>query len=466
MSGIKHSVLLMAMAFIWSAIVQAEVVPVYQINTTSGNYVQTDLTHDIYRYSANAQLTDLLVLDQQGNKLPYRLNTPKEKTQVKSKQTPVRFFPVPVGASPDTLLILSSASIRLSDNAISVDVQKGANAPVQDQQKPTDFYLVDLSDTATRVDALIVDWPAEQHQYLEVEASGTNDMTNWTPLKKSTLVQLQKEGEHLIRNKVALQLSEKQYAYLRLKFERAENVTINNILIENIETVGNAPAVEEWRVEGHLAKSQESALLAPRHTNQLPVAAWEFLRDDIAPLHSISLSLGDSVYGDNIKVFSRRTDKQPWQLVYQGIWFNAKVGSELQQSDAIPVHHNSDTQWRIEFNEQASASLKPSLVFHRSMQTLQFIANNAAPYSIAIDTQATADHQAIHAQIFSQLITGKDTPWEPAVSEPLNPKLSSFSRHQMAFSWRSVLFWLVLISAVGVLVFVAMRLVGQMRESR
>jgi hypothetical protein len=469
MNPIKKYLAFVGIALGLSATVNAEIVPVYQIKDAAGTYVQTTLTHDIYRYSADAQLTDVVVIDQQGNKLPYRISPADVPVSVQSKQIPVRFFPVPVGASPETLLVLSSASIRLDDNEISVSVEKGNSSLPENQNTPTDFYLVDLSELRSNVDELVIDWPAsEAHQYLEVEVSGTNDMTNWVPIKKTTLVQLQKGGEQLTRNKIAVNLKEMQYAYVRLKFTRGgENLQLTNIHIENTHKVANAPAADTWEIQGSLAKSQESAMLVERHTNHLPVAAWEFARDDIAPLHKISLNLGEISYGDSIKIFSRRSSQQPWQLIHHGIWFNTQVGSDWQKSDAISAYNNSDTQWRIELNELVRTTLTPSLVFHRSAQTLQFIANNAAPYRIAIDSQATTtapitNHHAVSAQIFSQLMAGKDAQWETANAEPLNPDLDSFARHHIEISWRTVLFWMILIGAVGVLVFVAVRLVGQM----
>lgn len=469
MNSFKTYLAFVGMALGLSAAANAEIVPVYQIKDAAGTYVQTTLTHDIYRYSADAQLTDLVVIDQQGNKLPYRISAADVQVSVESQKIPVRFFPVPVGASPETLLVLSSASIRLDDNEISVSVEKGNSHLSENQTKPTDFYVVDLSELRSHADELVIDWPAsEAHQYLEVDVNGTNDMTNWTPIRKTTMVQLQKSGEQLTRNKIAVNLKEMQYAYVRLKFTRGgENLQLTNIHIENTHKVANAPVEDTWEVQGSLAENQESAMLAERHANHLPVAAWEFVRDDVAPLHRISLKLGEISYGDNIKIFSRPSSKQPWQLIHQGIWFNTQVGSEWQQSNAIVVYNNSDTQWRIELNELLRTTLTPTLVFHRSAQTLQFIANNTAPYSIAIDSQATTtapvtNHQAVSAQIFSQLMAGKNAQWETANAEPLNPDLDSFARHHIEISWRTVLFWMILIGAVGVLVFVAVRLVGQM----
>ena len=57
-----------ALGFI--SVANADVIPVYEVKEAEGTYIQTTLTHDIYRYAANSQLTDLLVIDQQGTKLP------------------------------------------------------------------------------------------------------------------------------------------------------------------------------------------------------------------------------------------------------------------------------------------------------------------------------------------------------------------------------------------------------------
>lgn len=456
------------MALGFSAACSAEIIPVYKIDAATGSYVQTTLTHDIYRYSADAQLKDLIVTDQQGNKLPYRISAPDTKISVQTQQNPVRYFPVPVGAAPETLLVLSSASIRLADNEISVSVEKGSAPAAENQTAPTDFYLVDLSDVRTRVDNLSILWPInEAHQYLEVEVSGTNDMTNWTPITNITLVQLQKEGEYLTRNKIPVNLSEMQYAYVRLKFTRGgDNLKLTSIHFENNTTVANAPAADIWEVQGTLAEKQSSALHGERHNNNSAIAAWEFTRDDIAPVSQVSLNLSTIQYGDRLNIFSRRSNKQPWQLVHQGIWFNAQVGSEWQRSDAISIYSNSDTQWRVELNELVRTSAKPALVFHRTAQALQFIANNSAPYHVAIENPVTTDNQTVNAQIFSQLMAGKDVQWETVTAEPLNPDLDSFARHQVHISWKTILFWLVLISAVGALVWVAVRLVGQMKSKK
>ena len=468
MMWVKKSLSLGAILFAFSAATSAEVIPVYQVNEAAGTYLQTTLTHDIYRYSADAQLNDLAVTDQLGNKLPYRIIAPSVQNSEQSQQFNVRYFPVPVGAAPETLLVLSSASIRLDANEISVSVVKNDSEELHTQTAPTDFFVVDMSDVRTRADNLVVLWPtSEAHQYLEVEVSGTNDMTNWSPITNTTLVQLQKGGELLTRNKIALNVAERQYAYLRLKFTRGgEGLHITQIAIENTDKIANAPVPDSWQVSGTLAEKQESALHTINGGNKMPVAAWEFTRDDIAPISDLSINFGSVMYGDMAKVFSRRTEKQPWQLIHQGIWFNAQVGSDWQHSDAINIHNNTDPQWRIELNESVRTTAKPELQFSRQPEILQFIANNTAPYKIAIDDQAIPGTQQTSTQIFSQLVNGKAVQWEQASFTELKPEINNFARHAMQISWKTILFWVILIGAVGVLVFVAVRLMGQMKSAQ
>lgn len=464
MNSFKSYLSAIGMTLGFSAVSSAEVIPVYQINEAPSTYVQTTLTHDIYRYSSDTQLNDLVVTDQQGNKLPYRITAPSTQVSEQLQLTNARFFPVAVGSPPEALIALSSASIRVDANKISVSVEKTNNDKMQDQSVPVDFYLVDVSDVKTRIDKLVVDWQAsESNHYLEVQVSGTNDLSSWSNIAQTTLVQLQKEGQLLTRNKIAVNLKEKQYAYLRLKFTRGnENLQLTKIQIENTDKIANAPVIDSWEVKGVLAEDQDSAIRAGNHTAAMPVAAWEFVRDDIAPVTNISLKLGTTMYGDNIKIFSRNTEKQPWQLRHQGIWFNAQVGNDWQQSDAINIYSNSDVYWRVELNELVRTTLNPTLVFHRQPQTLQFIANNAAPYNIAIDDQAAPNNQHTSTQIFSQLVSGKDLQWGQVTFTDLKPNINSFARAGMQVSWKTLLFWGILLLAVTVLVGIAVRLMKSM----
>jgi hypothetical protein len=131
----------------------------------------------------------------------------------------------------------------------------------------------------------------------------------------------------------------------------------------------------------------------------------------------------------------------------------------------MSIYSNSDTQWRVELNELVRTVANPQLKFTRQPQILQFIANNAAPYNIAIDTQAAPNNQQTSAQIVAQLTNNQEVQWAQTTPTNLNPDINSFARHSMQISWKTILFWAIMIGAVGVLVWVAVRLMGQMKQN-
>jgi hypothetical protein len=461
MHFIKNCFLLLLCGSILSA--QAETIPVYKIGQAQGTYLETTITHDLYRYSSDTRLKDVVVIDAQGNKLPYRISAPDTHIAQQVEQTPVRFFPVAVGTAPETLLALSSASIRLDANEISVSVEKSINEQLQDRAAPIDFYIVDLSEVKQPVDALKINWPAnESSQYVEVQISGTNDLTNWTPLAQTTLVQLQKDGQSLTRNKIPLNLTELQYAYLRVKsLPGGGQLHLSNVEIENATKTAKLPMPDRWEVTGEIAVDQDSALRVDTLSRSMPVAAWEYQRDNIAPVTRIGLQLGTVLYGDFARIYSRPDKKHSWQLVHQGIWFNTQVGIDWQHSDDFTLYNNSDMYWRVELHEKVRTTANPVLIFHRPSETLQFIANNAAPFQIAIETDPTLQNQNTNTQIFSTLVSGKNPRWVEVNIEKLNPDIRQFARYGMQISWKTVLFWGGLLIAVGVLIFLAIRLLKQ-----
>ena len=445
---------------------QAEVIPVYQLNAGEGTYVEASLTHDIYRYSASTQLNDLVIIDKLGNKLPYSIGqlTPGAANH-QLDSNPVHFFPVALGAPPEALLTLSSASIRIDNNQISVSAEKKDNSHVNEQGLPIEFYVVDISERRKRLDALIIDWqPSEANQLLEVEVSGTNDLQNWQKINQSTLVQLQKNDHSLTRNRIELQLPEQAYAYLRLKFLRGgEQLVLEKITAQNSDQQLNAQPQDQWELSGQLAEDQKSFT---RTNGATEVAAWEFERSDQAPLQTLSLQLGQLSYGDKFALYSRNSSKKAWRPVAQGIWFNAQVGSDWQHSDPINLPQNSDSYWRLELNELVRSQVTPILQFSRPLQRLQFIANNNSPYQIAINDTATSDNRSISTAIFNQLLRNKELAWVSVELVELNPDINSFARQVARVSWMSFLFWGVLLLAVGMLVWVAVRLVGQMKAAQ
>lgn len=435
---------------------------VYQVSDVQGTFLQVPLTHEIYRYSQQANLQDLDVLDAEQNPLPYRLvSVAPEIKQAEPKVVtdPLRFFPVAADATPDTLRKLHSTQVKVQGDTVQV-----ATSDKTLSNTTPEFYLVDISGLDHDLTSLSIDWIAQtNNQYLEVELEATRNLQDWFSLAKSTLVQINQQEQRLKRNHIDVNIAKKDYAFLRLRILRgAENLHISGVTAE--QKIGAAVeshiAKETWMLVGKIAKMQTTVYLPSSHSKSYPVAAWEFTRNEAAPIDVLAIDFGTNSYGDSGKIFSRDTDNQNWQLQHQGIWFNTQVGTQWQKSNPVGVYRNRDKYWRIELNESAKNYVAPSLVFTWQPTQLQIITNNKPPYVLAINTSKNNTYN--RDQVFNQILAAATPIWINAGLIKLNVQPEAMAGTQKVVDWKQWLFWVALMLAVGVLLVFSLKLFKQL----
>src|SRR5690606_187808 len=166
-----------------------------------------------YRYLPSGQLNHLAVIDNQGNKLPYRIEAQAMTGEEDSEIVSVPFYPVAAGTPAENLRALGRTAVHINRTTLTVDMEPRSAA---DTVNPAtvDFYLLDISDVKQTIKNLIVDWQADaEHEYLEVQVSGTQDLQRWVTLSKATLVQLQNADKRLTQNNIELNLGTEEYSY-------------------------------------------------------------------------------------------------------------------------------------------------------------------------------------------------------------------------------------------------------------
>lgn len=432
---------------------RAEPVAVYQLDSDPAIYIEVDLHREIYRYSADPRLRDVMVLDAEGKELPSRIHTLQPELTEVSWQFALSFFPVLAGEDPSNWLGRGT-ELRIADDTVSLRLEP-PRAATETLQVAPEFYLIDISQLDSSLTELEVHWLAEEtSRVVAVELSASNDLRQWRRLTEETLAQLSAQGESLLRNRVNLSLQPEQYDYLRLRFVAARPVHLQGLIGHHIVQRAEGPAPQRWRLSGAIADDQRAA---HRSDSRDRITAWEFQRDDRAPVNRISIDLGDTSYGDRLRLYSRGATNQPWQLRHAGIWFNVKVGDLWQQSEALHLGANSDPLWRLELNAPA-ASAQPGLILEHPQQRLRFIANNNPPYYIAINERVPAQPTA--EQVFTRVVEEGKVSWHSVNTrllegaQPLEPR--------SGWDWQAVLFWFSLSLAVAVLLFFALRLLRQM----
>lgn len=439
---------------------------IYQLNETQGTFLQVPLTHEIYRYSQQTNLQDVEVLDADKNALPYRLVTiAPEVKQIDPKilVDELRFFPIAADATPDTLRKFHSTHIKVQGDSVQVTTSDKTLANANPE-----FYLIDVSKLDHDATSLGIDWvPQTDNQYLEVELEATRNLQDWFFLAKSTLVQIEQEEHHLKRNHIEVAIAKKDFEFLRLRILRgANNLQITHVTAEQRIGAAEKPHIEKesWSLMGDLAKNQNTVYLPNSHSKSYPVAAWEFIRNDTAPIDSIAIDFGTQTYGDSARIFSRTTENQNWQLQQQGIWFNAQIGKEWQKSNPVNiVPPNRDKYWRIELNETLRDKLIPSLIVGWQPTQLQIITNNKPPYVLAINQDKTTSYN--REQVFNQILATANPAWVSTGLIPLNVQPEALINAPKAIDWKQWLFWVALMLAVSVLLVFSLKLFKQFNRN-
>lgn len=439
----------------------ASLLPVYQLTDSEASHQQVQLTHDIYRYTTQKNLGNLLVVDGVGNKLPYRIIPADQLRQEHTTSHPLRFYSVAVGEQPERVIAAGRASIRVDEQGITAQVEPGNRQPAT-EPPAVDFYLVDLKNLPRDLVALRLDWESTKtNQLIEMAVSGSADLQHWAPLAQQTLVQLQHQDHSLVRKRIDLSLSTKTYPYLRLAFNRGGKSLRLTQLDAEFRDLTATSAKDSWHYQGRLSQQQKSVAGASAQ-DTAAISAWEFVREEQAPVTQVSLDFGEHAYGDFVRIFSRADARQGWQWVYQGIWFNARVGDQRQQSSAITVAENAHPLWRVELAAGGSTAINPALVFEAEPQILQLIGNQNMPYQIVIDLEG-GNHRPAQAQIFRQLVGDKKPSWSASDLIFLHPDKQAQIQAPDR-NWERVIFWVVLFVAVMVLIYFSLRLLKQLGQ--
>ena len=287
-------------------------------------------------------------------------------------------------------------------------------------------------------------------------------------LTQGSLVQVLEQGQSLIHNRINLTLAKQAFAYLRLSILRgAEQLQIHQITAEELlyTTSNTQPVSESWSLAGTPAAEQSSQYFPNAHRAASAVHAFEFSRQEHTPAEYLSIDLGNQTYANSLRVLSRPTAKDKWQLIYQGIWFQTQVGEQWQKAEPIKLSANRAQFWRLEFAPMQPVAA-PKLVFSWQPIRVQFIANNAPPFVLALsDDNGSFSRQQVFNQILAKhrLQTGEPA-WINADLIALPPHYSALKQAGpgIAINWRQWLFWLALLGAVALLAFFALRLIKQL----
>lgn len=401
---------------------------------------------DVYLSVVDPALRDAGVYNGDGQPVPRIFEHSTEDESGIESETALELIPLygQQADQPDQLRFLlhedaDGTTLDLKSYNRAADNQRGEKTP--------SAYIVDVRELEHDLEALEFDWQTLPEGFMgRVKLEDSNDLLHWRALGMATLADLKYEEAQIVQNRVPL--ARKVSDFMRITW------------------TGLPPA---WRLSALTGAYINRAAPAPREWLTLsPAQAGDTDREFIfdvggyLPADRVNVLLPEENVVVRASVFRRRDQADSWQPAYTGIFYNISRQGNALQSPAAEMRDVRAGQWKIRIDSGVTTE-RVRLQLGWRPDHLVFLAQGSQPFELvtgrALDAQqqypqeAVLGDRAIFAMLRESGQAGSATIGSRAVLG--GPGLLHIAPPR-TWSWRVVLLWGGLVSAiflVGALVF-------------
>ncbi len=408
------------------------------------------LPEAVYRTATRADLGDVRVFNAAGEELPHALVESPGGAPAQQRTRALPFFPVygPPGAD------LGALSLRIRRTPSGTLVQMDEPRTGAPASQPVRAYLIDASRLDTVASALRLAWPEAAPDFVaEARIEASDDLRAWTAgADPATLARLRHDGRLLERTEIPAPPGKARYFRL---------------------TWTGDPLPPPSALEAVVTRLPEGER---RWTALRQAGAGEgyylFDQQGVLPVDRVRFALAQPNTVARVKLSSGPSPEGPWQARYQGLAYRLRMGGRevAAPPPALPGAVR-DRYWRLDVDPAGGGlgTAAPVLELGWQPGRLVFVARGAGPYTIAFGA-ADARPSAYSADELLRLLPGARAasllrptaeagpPFELGGEARLTPALAP--------PWRRIALWGVLGLAVGLLAFMAARLLRQIDRER
>ncbi len=414
-----------------------------------GAIYQLPLPERVYRTSTRIDLGDVRVYNAENRIVPYMLKHAEQTRKIKVPPMQPPFFPI--YKEPGQKVKSMSLQIKTDSQGAIVEFDQDSSHVIDEQPAG---YLFDLSKLKTKAARLELTWPANSADFIvSVRLRYSNDLTHWQSLRdKATLVNMNYTGRRLINNEIELPAVDARY----LRVERLSGgpfPVLQSATLHFPEQIDEQP--RQW--------FQVSALE--------PDQAGEYLFDTGGrfPVGRINLKLPQRNTLINGMLLSRPDKESPWQYRAAGNIYNLTINGVSLANPNFRIGGTGDRYWKLVINNgQELSGGFPELSVGWRPHQLIFVAQGQPPYRLAFGSSIVesasfpvnsllSEIQRDHTDIIVAEAKISDS-FTLGGADRLQPPRESLP-------WKQIILWLVLISVVVLLAFMAYRLYQQMQQS-
>ena len=403
----------------------------------------------IYQHTVRPDLGDIRVINGNGEIVPYALRRPPGEERARGTANSLRLFPLR-GTSVEPSEALK---LHLQAGSASVEIER---PEVGETAAPITGYLLDAREVSGTMSALDMSWdPAAPDFSVRMQVEASDDLSHWRQIAEGPVINLHFGGQQFVQQRI--ELSSVTTKFLRLLWA-------NQAPPSALTAVSAEPAATDIEVK-RLSLSAPGVAVEGH--------AGEYLIDLGAhvPIDRINLDLPELNTVATADFESRDEPAQPWNPIAHATLYRLRAsdGSELK-NPPVRITLSSARYWRVRVAHDGGGlgHGNPSFVGGWLPDELVFAARGSAPFKLLFGNGG-AMLAAVHISTLISPVPGADTGNSPLVTR--SASLSAESRiggperlkpPRAERNWRVVLLWTVLVIGVGLLGWMASRLLREL----
>jgi hypothetical protein len=408
------------------------------IRTEGGSIFRILLTEDVYDTATRPDLGDIRVLNAAGEAVPHTLRPTPRPADPEADWRTVPSFPMTelqTGAPART-------QVRVGADGTVLEVSGDTRA-----QLGTTAYLVDVSSLDEVLTRVALSWQAAPEVTFLARASvqGSDDLNGWQTLVPSAaLAQLGRDRYTLTQSEIELPAGARA-KYLRISWPKElAAVTLTSV-----------------RVRPRLAEAQGEIRWRTLPAAELePAGAASYDTRALLPVQYVDVEFVDSNDAATVTIRSRATPSSPGTLRHRALFYSVRESDTVIRNSPLPVAQTTDRYWTAETASQDGwkPGRAPRLRVGWHPHELVFLAQGAPPYTLVYGSARVGAADAPVEALLATMDEGERASRIHLAALEAPRTLGGADALKPVLPLRQVALWAVLVVAVGVLAFMAIRL--------
>jgi hypothetical protein len=405
---------------------------------------QLELPYEVYR-DARRDLADVRVFNAARESVPIAWAGPPRVELESAPPVDLPLFPVSkLEAEPGKGG--TEVTIRTADGTL-VAVKGGPRRSSGRTDAKPAAYLLDASATKEPLQALVFDWRAGPGtEVVTVRVESSDDLKAWSRLAATPLVRIESEGRALVQPRV--EFAPRKVKYFRVTWD-APGFSLAGVKAEH-EPRGKAVPRKLRRATATVGKDGEFLYdLGAR----LPVEA---IRLDPAQENAVVAAA----------IHAREEADAPWRLVANAAFYRLQRDGTEVRSPMLEIGRRPARYWMVKLAAGSSTGDPPALEAEWTGARLVFVAQGAAPYSLAFGNPNAASTALQLSAVIPRYEKGMELalPEAQAGAVTAGPPPTRWEGIIGSLNPRRVTLWAILAGGVALLGFMAWRISRQMRR--